>query len=169
MRLKFYLNCRCIRSVFQNCLFLCRESQHEHFLLNLLTWNSSIIEYQICKFCHLLPAFLIRDIQNDGLVIWENKLSPSLQVGGKIQREAHDKDSKLWWESPLLLSHGTTQSTTSSAQAGDLSQHPTRQNRTEKTCSNQIETPKFPIKNEKKNGRNRISETGKFVAGAEFL
>lgn len=98
----------------------------------------------------MLPAFLIRDIQNDGLVIWENKLPPSLQVGGKIQREAHDKDSKLWWESPLLLSHGTIQGTTSSAQAGNLSQHPTGPNRTEKICSNQIETPKSPVKNDKK-------------------
>ena len=47
------------------------------------------------------------------------------------------------------LSHGITWSTASSAQAGDLPQHPTRPNRTEQTYSNQKETQKSPLENGK--------------------
>lgn len=53
--------------------------------INVKFTNQSI---KICKFCHFLPAFLIHDIQNYGLVISGNMFSPSLQVGGKIEREA---------------------------------------------------------------------------------
>lgn len=97
MRLKFSQNCPCISSTFQNYYSL----QKKKVSANISCWvyYCGIVpswSIKLCRLHHLLSSVLIHDMslqlsldfmQKEGMVIWENKISPLLSVGGNTQRK----------------------------------------------------------------------------------
>ena len=79
----------------QEYVSICFNSLQEEVSPNIscCIYYCGIIQSQSIKshsLCHLLPAVLIRPysyLKNDGLLICENKISPSLHMGGKTERQ----------------------------------------------------------------------------------
>lgn len=155
MRLKFSQNCPCIGSIFQNFLTLCRKKSVLTFLVEFITvklFNHRVSKCENSAVCcqhswFICPYSYLK--KNDGLVIWESKFSPSLQVAGKIQgqcmtRKANAGGSLLFSESWDHMEHCQLST------GGGSPQRLTRPNRTEQTYRNQKESPKSPPENGKK-------------------